>query len=168
MPHYGLLGNYISDDPAKDIRGRTLYGTNDEKLGKIADVIFDHSTGDIAYIVVDTGGWLRSNKFILPPEHLPASSAHPDDFVSDLTKEQIEKFPPYDEKRLASPDEWSDYENTYRQGWDSLIMDRQRVNRPLGRWDDFQSLLRQRRAEIVGECGSCADEESGEDLRRAG
>jgi uncharacterized protein YrrD len=41
-----------------DIRGSKLYGLNDEKLGKIDDVIFDHGTGEIRYVVVDTGGWL--------------------------------------------------------------------------------------------------------------
>ena len=35
---------------------RKVYGRNDEKLGTIDDVIFNHSSGDITYIVVDTGG----------------------------------------------------------------------------------------------------------------
>jgi uncharacterized protein YrrD len=56
MPHYGRLGNYQFGQTAEDIRGAALYGLNDEKLGKIDDVIFDHSSGDIQYVVVDTGG----------------------------------------------------------------------------------------------------------------
>ena len=31
------------------------YGANDDKLGKIEDVIFDHATGTVQYAVVDTG-----------------------------------------------------------------------------------------------------------------
>ena len=32
-----------------------MYGLDDEKLGKVDDVIFDHATGSIRYVVVDTG-----------------------------------------------------------------------------------------------------------------
>jgi hypothetical protein len=39
---------------------------NDEKLGNIEDVIFDHTSGNIHYAVVDTGGWLSSKKFLVP------------------------------------------------------------------------------------------------------
>jgi sporulation protein YlmC with PRC-barrel domain len=39
---------------AEDIRGAKVYGRNDEKPGKIDDVIFDHETGAIQYVVVDT------------------------------------------------------------------------------------------------------------------
>jgi uncharacterized protein YrrD len=70
MPHYGTLRDYHFtdvDEATDDIRGAKVYGLNDEKLGKIDDVIFDHSTGDIRYVVVDTGGLLSSKKFIVPP-----------------------------------------------------------------------------------------------------
>jgi hypothetical protein len=60
MAHYGILGGTAIAESGEDIRGAHLYGTNDEKLGKIEDVIFDHSTGEIQYVVVDTGGWLTS------------------------------------------------------------------------------------------------------------
>ena len=36
-------------------------------------MIFDHSTGDIRYIVVDTGGWLSTKKFIVPAEGIRVS-----------------------------------------------------------------------------------------------
>ncbi len=45
---YGMLRDYRFRDAAEDIRGCKLYGLNDEKLGKIDDVIFDYSTGVIA------------------------------------------------------------------------------------------------------------------------
>ena len=34
MPHYGLLRNYRFQEGNEDIRGTTLYGVKDEKLGK--------------------------------------------------------------------------------------------------------------------------------------
>jgi sporulation protein YlmC with PRC-barrel domain len=112
-----MLRDYRFTDAAEDIRGSKLYGLNDEKLGKIDDVIFDHSTGMIRYVVVDTGGWLSTKKFIVPAERLRASAEHKDDFAVDLTKEQVESFPPYDEKHLESDEQWGDYEGRYRSKW---------------------------------------------------
>ena len=40
MAHYGTLKDTRIGDAAEDIRGSHLYGLNDEKLGKIDDVIF--------------------------------------------------------------------------------------------------------------------------------
>ena len=73
MAHYGTLRDYhfVDNESADDIRGGSkVYGLNNEKLGKIDDVIFDHSTGQIRYVVVDTGGWLSSKKFIVPSHRL--------------------------------------------------------------------------------------------------
>jgi hypothetical protein len=69
--------------------------------------------------VVDTGGWLRSKKFIVPADRLRASARHDGDFASDLTKQQIEKFPPFKESDLESEDKWTDYEGRYRAKWEA-------------------------------------------------
>jgi len=220
MAHYGLLRNYRFAESTDDIRGTTLYGRNDEKLGKIDDVIFDHSTGNVRYVVVDTGGWLKSKKFIVPADRLRASEEHKDDFTSDLAKEQVESFPPYNEKDLDSQERWGDYENRYRAKWESgPVMHRAETDRNItpttqqlqgnrssmraegysgasvstsnrsgtpedvraadmstgrvvpagtdsvvidnsavgigGRWDTFQSRLRERRKEAVVGCTTC-------------
>lgn len=117
MAHYGTLKDTPVAKWGEDIRGSHLYGINDEKLGKIEDVIFDHSTADIRYIVVDTGGWLSSKKFMVPADALRASGKHKDDFEASLTKKQIENFPPYDESHLESDSKWSNYERGYRSKW---------------------------------------------------
>src|SRR5690348_12890785 len=98
MPHYSSLREYtFAGANADDIRGSTVYGLGDEKLGKIDDVIFDHTTGDIGYVIVDTGGWLKSKKFLVPAERLSQlTSTHEGDFYVPLTKNQIESFPPYE------------------------------------------------------------------------
>ncbi|PYX87113.1 MAG: hypothetical protein DMG68_12870 [Acidobacteria bacterium] len=120
MVHYGTLRDYrFSDTDADDIRGSKLYGLNDEKLGKIDDVIFDHTSGGIRYIVVDTGGWLSSKKFIVPADRLRASAEHEDDFQVDLNKQQIESFPPYNEEDVKDEKRWGDYENKYRSKWET-------------------------------------------------
>jgi sporulation protein YlmC with PRC-barrel domain len=243
MSHYGTLKETRLADASEDIRGSQLYGLNDEKLGKIDDVIFDHSTGVIRYVVVDTGGWLTSKEFIVPANGLRASAKHTDDFEVSLTKNQIESFPPYDDSVLESERKWADYEGRYRSKWVAdPVMHRAETDRnitpttqqalgnisseqaaaeehgyaprsevPLsraaqradreaassvtgravpagtdavvinnsavgigGRWDTFQSRLRERRKEAVAHCDTCSGEsavkrgsESVDTLRKA-
>lgn len=119
MAQYGRLQNYRFTEAAEDVRGSTLYGLSDEKLGKIDDVIFEHATGSICYVIVDTGGWLSTKKFIVPADRIRASTEHKDDFAVDLTKQQVEGFPPYNETDLESEAQWSDYEGRYRSKWEA-------------------------------------------------
>src|SRR5271170_201553 len=133
MARYGTLGDYRfadTQEAAIDIRGAKVYGPKDEKLGEIDDVIFDEATGAIAFLVVDTGGWLASKKFIVPPQEIRPSLQHEDDFLVDLTKEQIESFPPYDGTDLTSEERWADYERRYRSKWvEKPVMHREATDR---------------------------------------
>ena len=130
MANYGMLRNYRFTDATEDIRGSKLYGLDDEKLGKIDDVIFDHSDGSIRYVVVDTGGWLSTKKFIVPADRLRPSTEHDDAFAVDLTKAQVENFPPYKEMDLESDEQWSDYEGKYRSKWEAdPVMHRKETDR---------------------------------------
>jgi sporulation protein YlmC with PRC-barrel domain len=135
MARYGTLGDYRFSDTqeaALDIRGAKVYGTGDHELGEIDDVIFDEATGAIVFLVVDTGGWLSSNKFIVPPQEIRPSLQHEDDFLVDLTKEQIETFPPYDGTALTSEEQWADYERRYRSNakWvEKPVMHREATDR---------------------------------------
>jgi sporulation protein YlmC with PRC-barrel domain len=129
MAHYGILHDIKFED-AEDIRGAEVYGVNDEKLGKIDDVIFDHSTGDIHYLVVDTGGWLTSKKFLVPANRIQPYGHHEDKFYAELDKERIQMLPEYDEKRLSSQEGWSDYEKQYEDRWkEGTVMYNERTNR---------------------------------------
>lgn len=241
MAHYGILGETRFAEASEDIRGSSLYGMNDEKLGKIDDVIFDHSTGSIRYVVVDTGGWLTTKKFIVPADRLQASAKHSDDFEVPLNKKQVEGFPAYQESDLDSEKKWANYEKSYRSKWEtSPVMHREGTDRNItptpqqmpgrspsaraaaaahgspadaevvtsgpssadleaaatptervvpagtdsvviessavgigGRWDTFQSRLRERRKEAVVGCSTCSGSagkrgsESADTLRKA-
>ena len=130
MAQCGMLRDYRFTNAAEDIRGSKLYGLNDEKLGKIDDVIFDHSNGMIRYVVVDTGGWLSTKEFIVPADRLRSSLEHKDDFAVDLSKEQVEGFPSYDESHLESDEQWADYEGEYRSKWEAKpVMHRAETDR---------------------------------------
>lgn len=120
MAHYGTLRDYRfadTNEAAEDIRGARVYGRDDDKLGKIDDVIFDHASGAIRYVVIDTGGWLSSKKFLVPPDRLRSSATHKDDFATGLSKEWVERFPPYKESDLESEEDWKRYEQTYKAAW---------------------------------------------------
>jgi PRC-barrel domain len=122
MSHLGTLRDYRFSDvneAADDVRGSKVYGPNDEKLGKVDDVIFEQATGTIQYVVIDTGGWLSSKKFIVPPQALRPSVDHDGDFRVDLTQSQIENFPPYNESDIESDEKWADYDGRYRSQWES-------------------------------------------------
>ena len=121
MAHFGTLKSFrFSEGDAEDIRGAAIYGLNDEKLGKIDDVIFDHTTGDIHYAVIDTGGWLSSKKFIISAARLSPSAKHNDDYDIALTKDQVEAFPPYNEKDVESHENWKNYEQQYKKSWEDV------------------------------------------------
>lgn len=129
MAHYGILRETRFED-AEDIRGAEVYGVNDEKLGKIDDVIFNHSSGDIRYVVVDTGGWLRSKKFLVPANRIQPYGNHEDRFYAELDQERIQMLPEYDEKHLKSETDWTDYEKRYQEGWQSgTVMYNERTGR---------------------------------------
>ena len=123
MPHYGTLRDTKLEQDADDLRGAEVYGVNDEKLGKIGDVIFDHASGDIRYVVVETGGFFSKKSFLVPANRVSPYGNHEDKFYAELDKERIQMLPEYDEKALKSEDNWTDYEKHYEDQWkDGALM----------------------------------------------
>ncbi len=117
MALYSNLRDYQFGDTAEDIRGANVYGANNEKLGDIDDVIFDVRTGDVRYVVVDSGGWLSSMKFVVPARQLMTREEGGRDFRANITKEQVRRLPEYNQSDLQSEDRWSNYENRYEAAW---------------------------------------------------
>jgi uncharacterized protein YrrD len=116
MPHYGVLRDYKFED-VQDVRGAEVYGVNNEKLGKIDDIIFNHATGEIRYVVVDAGGWLKSKKFLVPMNRIQPYGNHDDKFYAELDKERIQMLPEFHEEMLKSESEWTSYEGRYHDRW---------------------------------------------------
>ncbi len=123
MPHYGTLRETKFQHDADDLRGAEVYGVNDEKLGKVDDVIFDHASGDIRYVVVQTGGLFSKKSFLVPTNRVSPYGNHEDKFYAELDKERIQMLPEYDENALQSESTWSEYENRYEDQWnDGALM----------------------------------------------
>ena len=119
MAFYGNLRVYRAGRSSEDIRGASIFDTNEEKLGEIAEVIFDTQTGDARYVVINTGGWLTSKKFVVPARHLMIREEADKDFHVALSKEQAEKLPEINEKALASEDGLAEYERQYEAALES-------------------------------------------------
>ena len=52
MAHCGGLGSQRVPEDLHDIRGTIVRGPEGQKLGKVNDVIFDHDTMEIRYLVL--------------------------------------------------------------------------------------------------------------------
>jgi sporulation protein YlmC with PRC-barrel domain len=129
MPHYGLLHDHKMED-VDDLRGADVYGVNDEKLGTIDDVIFDHSSGDIRYIVLKTGGLLSRKKVMVPANRVEPYGNHEDKFYAELDKDRLEMLPEFKEETMKAQGDWSTYERDYEKRWsDGAVM----YNRNTGR-----------------------------------
>src|SRR3954454_16483871 len=116
MPHYGILRDHKMED-VDDLRGADVYGVNDEKLGTIDDVIFDHSSGDIRYIVLKTGGMLSRKKVMVPANRVEPYGNHDDKFYAELDKERLEMLPEFNEDTMKAQGDWSTFEKDYEKRW---------------------------------------------------
>jgi len=117
MAHYGTLREFEFPGEVDDVRGSTVYDLEGEKIGKIDDVVLDHSTAQVKYAVVDSGGWLKSKKFLVPADRIRPCGEDEDEFTVGVTKQQVESFPPYDSEKLESEEDWKKYEKEYDSGW---------------------------------------------------
>jgi len=116
MPHYGILREHKLSD-VDDLRGAEVYGVNDEKLGKIDDVIFDHSTGEIRYVVLKTGGLLSSKRTMAPAGRIQPYGNHEDKFYAELDKERLAMLPEFHDEMLSSEAVWMNFEKDNEQRW---------------------------------------------------
>jgi sporulation protein YlmC with PRC-barrel domain len=82
--------------PMSGIKGSNVVNVNEEKLGKIDEVMLDVERGKIAYVVISFGGWLGTNNklFVVPWESLKYSRG---DYLIKVDKAVFEKAEGLDE-----------------------------------------------------------------------
>jgi sporulation protein YlmC with PRC-barrel domain len=98
-----------------DLRGTTVYGINEEKLGKVDDVIIDDRSGDPRYLIVDAG-LPHFRRFILPVDQVQ-DSAEGNELFANLTQRDAQTLPQFRDELLQSDDAFTRYENDYRNAW---------------------------------------------------
>lgn len=106
-PHANLPLQYLT---ASSIIGDEVYNKNDEYLGTIKDVMIDVSTGNIAYYIVEFGGFLGiGEKFFSIPFRLLEINTGKRLFILDQPKEVLEKAPGFDKDHWPNTNEHSGY-----------------------------------------------------------
>ena len=77
---------------ARSVIGRTVAGTDDE-VGTVTDLLVDRDRPSVAWLVIDTGGWLAHREVVLDPKWTaPGSWAGPRASV-ELTRERVRAAP---------------------------------------------------------------------------
>lgn len=104
-----LEGNYLSG-----LKGTNVYGPNEEKLGTVQDALVDDRTGDLRYLLVESG-WLSSHRFLVPADQVYAYG-NGDDLYANLRKQDVEALPEYRDNLLTTGG-FANYETDYRRDW---------------------------------------------------
>lgn len=105
-----LEGDYL-----KNLEGTNIYGIDNEKLGTVRDALIDDGTGDLRYLLVDSG-WLKSHRFLVPADQVYAYGDG-DDLSTNLSKADVETLPEFKEETLLTGDTFATYETDYRRSW---------------------------------------------------
>jgi len=80
----------------RDIIGYAIAAA-DSDIGEVSDILIDDQDWRIRYFLVDTGKWLPGRKVVLSPEWVKSIEWAEHKVVVDLTREQVEASPEYDE-----------------------------------------------------------------------
>lgn len=89
---------------ATTIIGDDVRNTSGEDLGEVTDIMLDLETGNIAYAVVDMGGFLGiGGKLFAVPWSAMTLDTGEHEFVVDIDKTRLENAPGFDK------DDWPDF-----------------------------------------------------------
>ncbi len=88
------------DDDVVDFDELDVRGYGDEKLGAIDGFIVDIPAARVLYAVVDSGGWFKSRRFLLPVGHVTRIDRDAGALRVDISREAIRQYPSFDEDRF--------------------------------------------------------------------
>ena len=89
------------DDSTIDFSGLDVRGHDNAKLGDIDGFIVDATSGRLYHLVVDSGGWFTSRRFLLPIGH--ATVDHEAKAVRvDVGRDSLRRYPEFDPDRFRS------------------------------------------------------------------
>ncbi len=113
---FGRDGNAIQFDEYK------LYSRKDDQIGSIKDALFDDTSGNIRYLIADTGFWVFGKTVLLPIGLANFDRSQKRVYVDGFTKEQVENLPEYSDGMTID----RDYEERVRTGYRGLGENRKR------------------------------------------
>jgi hypothetical protein len=87
------------DDTVVDYDGLDVEGPDGARIGDVAGFIVDAQAARLHYVVVDSGGWFRSRRFLLPVGHANLSD-NQSALRVDVTRGTLTNYPPFDEDQF--------------------------------------------------------------------
>lgn len=78
-----------------DFDGMDVETPTGEHLGEVDGFVVDSVSGRPYYVAVDSGGWFKSNHFLLPVGHAQLDRGR-EVIVADLARDRVERFPGFD------------------------------------------------------------------------
>ena len=90
------LDNSVVNFNRLDVRG-----SDGTKLGDVDGFLVDGSSGRVLYTVVDSGGWFRSRRFLLPIGHATVDR-NAGALNVDVSRDRLTSYPEFDEGRFTS------------------------------------------------------------------
>ncbi|MDB9524844.1 DUF2382 domain-containing protein [Oscillatoria sp. CS-180] len=105
-----------------DFSDYSVYAQGDDKVGTIQDALFENETGNIRYLIVDTGFWIFGKQILLPIGLASFDYSQKRVYVNGLTKEQVENMPAYDDNTVID----RNYEDRVRAGYRTMGENRKR------------------------------------------
>jgi hypothetical protein len=89
------------DHDTANFDGLEVESPSGEHLGKVDGFILDKDSGRPYYVVVDSGGWFKSKRFLMPIGHARLESdAKGDSLQVDITRDRINRFPGFDKNEF--------------------------------------------------------------------
>ena len=88
------------DNSLVNFSGLNVRGTDGSKLGDVDGFVVDSGSGRVLYTVVDSGGWFRSHRFLLPIGHATVDR-EAGALDVDVSRDALKSYPEFDEKRFT-------------------------------------------------------------------
>ena len=101
------------DATVVDYDGLQVEGPDGDRIGDVAGFIVDAQAGRLHFVVVDSGGWFRSRRFLLPVGHASLSE-DPKALCVDVTRSALSRYPAFDANRFR---EFSDDDMALFETW---------------------------------------------------
>ncbi|MBE9061701.1 DUF2382 domain-containing protein [cf. Phormidesmis sp. LEGE 11477] len=106
--------NTFSDNNLSHLDDYSVYADGDDKVGSVEDGLFDNTTGQFRYLVVDIGFWIFGKKVLLPIGRAQFDNNQKRVYVAGLSKEQVENMPEYNENTTVDYDYEENVRGVYR------------------------------------------------------
>ena len=171
MSHCATLQDHRFGMVAKSIWSAELLDASGQELGSIRDVVFEHDSGDILYLVLE---YEHRRRVLVPLDRL---SLREGSFRSQLMLEDLDRLPAFEEKILADDRQWRAYQEllasiveSWKPAYGMAVRRRSNVtaiNRNYKdkltaeyltpEWDAFAARVRSELRAIRRECKKCKE-----------